>query len=90
MIFSSVHAAGMMTQKISSKWYKYLTVTISGEVIIIPWNTDHGVYDNTLTTEWVLERGRQAMGEMGQNYTIGNVYDWIGFVSKCVKKKDKY
>ena len=48
------------------------------------------MYDNTLTTEWVLERGRQAMGEMGQNYTIGNVYDWIGFVSKCVKKKDKY
>ena len=43
------------------------------------------MYDNTLTTEWVLERGRQAMGDMGQNYTIGNVYDWIGFVSKCVK-----
>ena len=54
---------------------------LTGEVIIIPWNTDHGVYDNSLTTEWVLERGRQAMGEMGQNYTIGNVYDWIGFVS---------
>ena len=62
--------------------------TLSGEVIIIPWNTDHGVYDDTLTTEWVLERGRQAMGDMGQNYTIGNVYDWIGHVSKCIK--DKY
>ena len=57
---------------------------------MIPWNTDHGVYDDTLTTEWVLERGRQAMGDMGQNYTIGNVYDWIGHVSKCVEKKDKY
>ena len=56
-------------------------------MIIIPWSTDHGVYDNTLTTEWVLERGRQAMGDMGQNYTIGNVYDWIGFVRKCVEKE---
>ena len=27
------------------------------------------------------------MGDMGQNYTIGNVYDWIGFVRKCVEKE---
>ena len=76
---------------------------MSGEVILIPWGTDQTVYDNTLTTEWILERGRQgtnamhptllnampmfyfdchrqAMGQKGQNYTIGNVYDWIGFV----------
>ena len=48
------------------------------------------MYDDTLTTEWVLERGRQAMGDMGQNYTIGNVYDWIGFVSECFKKENNY
>ena len=31
---------------------------MSGEVILIPWGTDQTVYDNTLTTEWILERGR--------------------------------
>ena len=55
MIFCSVHAAG--DPKIS---IKTIYVAMSGEVIIIPWGTDNTVYDNTLTSEWILERGRYA------------------------------
>ena len=48
--------------------------------MIIPWGHTDQPYHDRLNLVSLLERARAALGEEGENYTIGNVKEAFGSV----------
>ena len=48
--------------------------------MIIPWGHTDQPYHDRLNLVSLLERARAALGEDGENYTIGNVKEAFGSV----------